>query len=142
MRLTEQSQTRVLIVDDDIEVRDLLTQLLVSEGYQVNCAANGLEAFVYLRNKQHPDLILLDLRLPIMDGWEFLERRTQYPSIAAIPVMVLTGDREAKHRAAMLGVISCLTKPVDVDLLLDTACLVTSKATRYKRTFGSIEKRG
>ena len=112
---------RVLVVDDDPDVRELMSQLLELEGHQVQGAADGEEALACLRRGPRPDAILLDLRMPGMNGWEFRAAQLADPELASIPVYVLTADRtsdvEDLHALRAAGFFH---KPLDVDALLDT----------------------
>src|SRR5262245_16483221 len=83
----------VLIVEDDADLRDMMAQLLALEGFQTMAVSNGREALDYLRNLHNgdaPDLILLDLMMPEMDGWEFRRHQQADPKLADVPVVVLT----------------------------------------------------
>jgi CheY-like chemotaxis protein len=106
----------ILVVDDDAAVREALTQLLELEGYRVTPAANGLEALNLLRNKQAASLVLLDLMMPVMDGWAFLAERARDPTLAAIPVIVISA---ATQRGDRLDTVACLRKPIDPEALLE-----------------------
>ncbi|MBV8451457.1 MAG: response regulator [Deltaproteobacteria bacterium] len=102
----------VLIVEDDTEMRNTLAALLEKDGREVVTAGNGQEAFERLSDVPRPCLILLDLVMPRMDGWEFLRRQSADPLIAKIPTIVLSGSTlpaGAKHQ---------LAKPVDAERLL------------------------
>ena len=111
----------ILIVDDDYNIRDALTQILEDEGYYVSSATNGLDAITQLRNNSDlPCLILLDLSMPIMNGWEFRDVQQQDPALARIPVVVLSADRSAQHKAASIHANGYLQKPVDITILIDT----------------------
>lgn len=102
----------VLIIEDERTTRDSLTELLGKDGRAIIGAADGQEALERLTEMPRPCLILLDLSMPRMDGWEFLRRQSADPSIAGIPTIVLSGSAlpaGAKHQ---------LAKPVDVDRLL------------------------
>jgi CheY-like chemotaxis protein len=101
----------VLIIEDEVMARDVLIELLRKEGREFVTAGDGQEAIQCLAKGSRPRLILLDLMMPRMDGWEFLRRQSADPSIANIPTIVLSGSElpaGAKHQ---------LTKPVDVDRL-------------------------
>jgi len=108
----------VLIVEDDADLRDMMAQLLSLEGFQTATVANGREALEYLRHGAIPDLILLDLMMPVMDGWEFRAVQMRDPMLAAIPVMVITADASARSRANSLGVQGYMTKPIQFPQLL------------------------
>jgi CheY-like chemotaxis protein len=101
----------VLIVEDDVKTRDVLIDLLEKDGREIVTAGNGQEAMERLAKVPRPRVILLDLMMPRMDGWEFLRRQSADPSIASISTIVLSDSKlpaGAKHQ---------LSKPVDVDRL-------------------------
>ena len=81
----------VLVVDDDAALRGLLCRFLENEAFLTSVAANGAEALAYLRNGGEPDVILLDLRMPVMDGWTFRQEQLRTERFAKIPVVVLAG---------------------------------------------------
>jgi CheY-like chemotaxis protein len=109
----------VLIVEDDADLREMMAQLLTLEGYQIETVANGREALRYLNEAPRPDVILLDLMMPIMDGWEFRRRQQDDPVLADVPVIVLTALDQALARAADLDGVDFLKKPLDFDRLLE-----------------------
>jgi two-component system chemotaxis response regulator CheY len=91
MVLLDPGNRTVLIVEDDEQVRDAIAEALMDEGYTVRIAGNGREALEALRaTSQRPRLILLDLMMPVMDGWEFLRERERQPSLAEIPVCAVS----------------------------------------------------
>jgi CheY-like chemotaxis protein len=106
----------VLLVEDDVGARDALSDILRDEGYAVATAGNGREALDYLERQGTPCLILLDLVMPVMDGWEFRRRQLAAPALATIPVVVLTAT--AGEGVPALAAIDILRKPVDFDALL------------------------
>ncbi len=109
---------RILVVDDDDTIRELVVMALADEGYQTAMACHGAEALAELR-RQPADLILLDMRMPIMDGWTFAQT---YHAAAGphAPVVVLTADRNASAAAATVGAVGYLAKPFELDHLLAT----------------------
>ncbi len=107
----------ILIVEDDADLREMMAQLLTLEGYRAETVANGRDALDYLHRGDRPDLILLDLMMPIMDGWEFRRRQREDPALADVPVVVLSALDQT--RAADLGGTAFLKKPLDFDRLLD-----------------------
>jgi CheY-like chemotaxis protein len=109
----------VLIVEDDADLREMMAQLLTLEGYQTETVANGREALNYLHGAPRPDVILLDLMMPIMDGWEFRKRQQDDPALADVPVIVLTALDQAQARAGDLNGVDFLKKPLDFDRLLE-----------------------
>jgi CheY-like chemotaxis protein len=84
----------ILVVDDEAEIRQLISAVLTEEGYTVAQATNGREALAYLRAAPTlPCVILLDLMMPIMNGWEFLRARQNYPLLATIPTVAISAVR-------------------------------------------------
>jgi CheY-like chemotaxis protein len=107
----------VLVVDDDEEVRRLLAEVLESEGYEVAAAGDGEEALEYLRTHHPPALILLDLRMPRMDGWEFRAQQDRDPALSVIPVVVVTGVHDAELLEGAGDAI--VPKPFDLRALMN-----------------------
>jgi signal transduction histidine kinase len=108
----------LLVIEDDADIREALDGLLSTEGFRVTGCSNGLEALEVLRASPKPDLILLDLMMPIMDGWQFRVAQKDDPELANIPVLALSADSTAK--AAAIDAEAYLRKPVDYDTLIDT----------------------
>lgn len=109
----------ILVVDDDLGIRDFLSQLLEEEGYNVRTASNGQEAMTHLRQSVPPPcLVFLDLTMPVMDGWEFRAAQMKDEHLQQVPVVVLTADGHAKDKAAALGVPDFVQKPVNLPRLL------------------------
>ncbi len=107
----------ILVVDDDAELREVLGEQLEHAGYRVLAAGDGADALACVRRGPAPSLILLDLDMPVMDGWSLLVERERHPELSAIPVLVLSGQRDVADRLAALHV-SVLVKPVAPDRLL------------------------
>lgn len=109
----------VLVVDDEPQIRSLAEMTLVAYGYRVQVAANGQEAIRRLQETP-PDVILLDLHMPVMDGWEFRaeQKRLADQRLAEIPVVLLTAEDHATHHAARLQAVGVLKKPVELGSLL------------------------
>ena len=105
--------TCVLIVDDERDIRDAIAELLSEEGYEVHGASDGAEALTKARDF-HPGLVLLDLMMPGMDGWEFRDRQRVDPELAGIPVVVLS----ALGRVPGVDAAAYLQKPFELDDLL------------------------
>ena len=108
----------VLIVDDEDDLRESLAAVLEAEGYSVIEADNGETALRRLEDPTAVCLILLDLFMPIMNGWTFRQRQLGNPDLAAIPVVVISADAAAARRATALGVVDAIAKPLDLDRLL------------------------
>ena len=119
--------THVLIVDDDPGVRELLDSLLQHHGYSTQTACHGSEALARATH-QPPGLVVLDLVMPVMDGWQFRERQLQTPAIANIPVICVTADREASRSGEVLGA-PCLMKPVNLDIVMAAVRSACGKGT-------------
>jgi CheY-like chemotaxis protein len=111
----------VLVVDDEVDIRTAMTEVLEEEGYEVYAAGDGQEGLDRLREKQ-PSVILLDLMMPGMSGWEFRRAQQREPEVSDIPVIVLT----AMGRAPFIEAQSFLEKPFDLDTLLDEVRRLTS----------------
>jgi CheY-like chemotaxis protein len=109
---------RILIIDDDFVTQEMMSTLLASSGYRVAAACNGQDAFERLNTYEKPDLILLDLKMPVMDGSHFCQARQQDKALAAIPVVILSGLPDVEKQAARLGAAGYLQKPVDIVTLL------------------------
>ena len=110
----------ILIVEDDADIRDALTQILEFEGYRVMGVSNGLEALEYLRGTKSPGLILLDLMMPVMDGWQFRSEQQKDEHLSGIPVIVVSADGRVYQKSAAIGAAGYLKKPVELELLLET----------------------
>jgi CheY-like chemotaxis protein len=104
----------VLIVEDHCASRDVLKQLIEKDGRAVLTAGDGRDALKRARSIPHPSLILLDLSMPRMNGWEFLQHKTADRTIAGIPTIVLSGS----PTDLPAGATDHLTKPVDIERLL------------------------
>ncbi len=108
----------VLVVDDDKNVCELIKASLASGGYSSVTAANGREALDYLkRTAERPGLILLDLMMPEMTGWEFRRRQQEDPAIADIPVAIITGLPGVEDKVSAIGAVDVLYKPSKVETL-------------------------
>jgi CheY-like chemotaxis protein len=116
----------VLVVDDDPDILQTLGLCLTTEGYRVLMAANGREALDLLQ-RERPSVILLDLMMPVMDGWQFvaeLEQRGQRD----VPLLILSADRAVQGHAQQLGASGHLAKPFDLDELLGKVQQLTGGA--------------
>ena len=108
--------TRVLVVDDDPSILDTVTSILATEGYQVKSAGGGAEALA-LVSTWGPTLVLLDMRMPLMDGWAVA--RALRESGSKVPIVVMTAAENAKRWAEEIDAAGHLAKPFDLDELLD-----------------------
>src|SRR6516225_112735 len=113
----------VLIVEDDPDMREMLSTLLATEGFYAVGAEDGLEALHVLRTVRHrapdtPCLVLLDLKIPRFGGNEFRRAQLGDPTVAAVPVAVISGAVDLEARARDLGAVASVSKPIDVENLL------------------------
>lgn len=103
----------VLIVDDDLSTREIVSLLLTDEGFRVTTAGDGAAALEMLRRGERPDLILLDLMMPILDGWQFRHEQLCDPQLADIPVIICSATRRTGQNDNGLHALACLDKPVE-----------------------------
>jgi len=115
--VTHANQRPILVVDDDEVILSTLALFLADEGYVVVVAGNGQEA-LERAEREHPRLILLDMKMPVMDGWAFAAAYRERPGPHA-PIIVMTAARDARGRAAEIAADGFLAKPFDLDRLLD-----------------------
>jgi len=119
-RLVEKSHAhRILVVEDNGSTRDSLLLLLEGEGFEAEGVENGREALRLLRSGYGACLILLDLMMPVMDGWAFRVEQRHDQHLADIPVVVLTATLDPAGEADRLGAVAGLPKPLDIERLLD-----------------------
>ena len=109
----------ILIVEDDVDLAQVAAEVLQAAGYRTAIAANGHEALNLLRTNNHADLILLDMMMPVMDGWKFREEQRKLPELASIPVVVVTADGDARGKATSIQAAGHIAKPITIDSLLD-----------------------
>src|SRR5215472_3971469 len=112
----------ILVVDDDEAIRQVIAEVLREEGYDVVCAENGVQALAELGKPEQPDLVLLDLMMPVMSGWEVLEHLEAKDKLANVPIVVVSAMTAP-------GVCEHLAKPIDLEDLLSTVGRLT-EATR------------
>ncbi len=110
---------RILVVDDDYDMQDAISESLETEGHETTCVSNGREALDYLRSGNPVCVILLDLMMPVMNGWEFRERQLESSELASIPVVVVTADGRASEKARQLSADGFLRKPLLATELLN-----------------------
>jgi CheY-like chemotaxis protein len=111
----------ILIVDDSLDNQTLLDLIFTSKGYEVHCASNGAEALLLLKELSIlPDLILLDARMPVMDGYEFRIEQKKTDRLKNIPVLVMTGDTDLKMAHDMLNPLGVLIKPLQIQSVINS----------------------
>ncbi len=115
---------RVLVIEDEVDIRQVLAYALADEGYHVDEASNG-EAALELIERQHPDVIILDMKMPGIDGSEFARRyRERYGNRASI--ILLTAALDAARPGMDIGVDSYIPKPLDLDVLVERVAALAS----------------
>jgi CheY-like chemotaxis protein len=119
--MATECRREVLVVDDDSDIREIVADLLVAEGFEVAQADNGRRALDAVATHR-PDAIVLDLMMPVMSGWEFLEERRHSTALGSIPVVIVS----ASEVGTAGDVSAVLSKPFDGRVLLDTLKRVTA----------------
>jgi CheY-like chemotaxis protein len=120
----------ILIVEDEPDLREGLAALFADEGYRVSTSSDGAAALACLRQGARPSLVLLDLMMPVMDGWQFRAHLLADPSLAHIPVVVLSGVVLDDTEAGTLRAVACIRKPIRFSVLLG---LVAAALSRHDR---------
>jgi len=118
------SPGNVLIVEDDPDTREMVRQLLAMHGFYALAAADGLEALHLLRAVRHrapdaPCLVLLDLAMPRLSGKEFRRSQLGDPTVASVPIAVMSGASDLQQRAEAMGAVATLAKPLDINALIE-----------------------
>jgi CheY-like chemotaxis protein len=112
-------KARILVVEDSADFKEFLKLFLGVEGYSVVCASNGREALDYLRSSDDlPDLILLDMMMPVMDGYQFRMEQKGDPRLSKIPVIGMSAAERDRHEKDDMVLAEMLLKPMEVDTLL------------------------
>ena len=131
----------VLVVDDEPGVRHVARILLSHSGYDVVVARHGKDALARLNDKR-PDLIVLDLHMPVMNGWQFRaeQRRLESP-LASVPVLLMTGEADADACAAALDAVGVVRKPFAASALLDAVgAALRPRGTRDPGAIGALTR--
>ena len=114
-------QRRILVVEDDPDIRDTVQEILVTAGYSVEVASNGQEALDCLRAARRqglPDLVLLDLMMPVKDGVAFREEQERDPRLSAVHVVIMSADAQIEEKRRRMHVHAAIKKPFDIVTLL------------------------
>lgn len=110
----------VLVVDDDGDIREVLGDLLTTEGFSVASASNGEKALMWLRSSGRPSVILLDLMMPVMNGRAFRQAQLADPNLAELPVIVMSASENLLGLNSEFEGVPRLPKPIEVDELLES----------------------
>lgn len=125
-RPVESGPASVLLVEDDLPIRDSLGEALTEEGFDVSTAGNGAEALERLRSGRRPSVIVLDLMMPVMDGWDFRQQQLGDPALRDIPVVVVSAVGFSGEKIRLqFGDVAVFSKPVaylDLLVVLRRAC--------------------
>lgn len=118
----EMAQKHILIIEDDIDLRESFQLILETAGYSVVEAINGQHALDMLQSSTGdlPGLILLDLMMPVMDGYQFREWQRAHPTFSQIPVVVMSADGHVEEKAARIGANDFLKKPASMQQIVET----------------------
>lgn len=111
---------KVLVVDDDDDLRESLTMLLTLEGFNAEGVSNGREALDYLRTHAPPCVIVLDLMMPVMSGAEFRAEQLRDDTLASIPVLVLSASHDGRQQAEALRAIGYFPKPLPLEAFFES----------------------
>jgi CheY-like chemotaxis protein len=108
----------IMVIDDDVDLREAVLEALEEEGYHTIGYGNGRDALEGLRRQDRPDLILLDLMMPTMNGWQFRAEQMQDAGLATIPVVVMTASRQ--FDPGSIDALEYVQKPLSLETLLET----------------------
>jgi len=118
--LADQLMKTILLIEDDDDLRESMVELLAAHGYRALAVSNGSEGLDWLQANPPPCLILLDLMLPVMSGWEFRRQQLADYKLSAIPTVVLSGISDLAQESRRLHAIAFLSKPIDFQSLYET----------------------
>jgi len=124
------AEIRLLLIEDDTSIRLALADMLGDEGFAVTTAINGRAALDQLRHAPPPDVILLDLMMPVMDGWEFRVEQRSDPMLSSIPLLAMSADLSAKARA--IAADGYVRKPIDFPEMLRQLHGVVGRAAKQR----------
>lgn len=111
---------KLMIIEDSMDIQLILKDLFTGEGYEVSCASNGQEALDLLNSAEElPQLILLDLMMPVMDGFQFRDHQTKDSRLSHIPVFIMSADTNIQTKKIRTAAVQAFKKPVDIDQLLE-----------------------
>lgn len=110
---------KILIVEDDTSIRELLTEILEDEGYKVSASANGIEGLKVLE-KNIPDLIIMDIMMPIMDGFAFRSEMLKNAHLKTIPILAMSAQSQGIEKLEAFGLTNFINKPIELNHLLET----------------------
>ncbi len=130
--MTSNPKPVVLLVEDDDDLRNAVADVLHEEGYELAHARHGEEALAMLRRRRGFCVILLDMRMPVMGGMEFLRAQMRDSKISSIPVVAFSADARDREEALALGISGSLSKPVDILQLLEAVASLCGDPDRLE----------
>lgn len=113
-------QRQIMVIEDSVVVRELLTHIMANEGYEVIGFSDAIEALHYMESAPPPQLILLDMVLPYMGADQFLQARAQQPGFCDVPVAIISSYSREEAQISLAGTVAYLQKPIDLSLLMTT----------------------
>jgi CheY-like chemotaxis protein len=122
---------RILVVEDDDDIREVMQEVLTGEGFNVDVAKDGIDALTQLEIGASLPLILLDMMMPRMDGETFLKVLRSKPALADAPVVVISGNAAAREKAGQFRAVACLVKPFELDEMLGLVRRITRCEDRH-----------
>jgi CheY-like chemotaxis protein len=130
----EKKSAHILVVEDDPDIRESVVEILEDDGHVVTSAGDGREALDALQSASPaPDLILLDLMMPVMSGYQFREEQLKLPAFASIPVLIVTADVNARSKVESLKAAGFVQKPLKIRQLLDLVDQLVAARARPSR---------
>lgn len=130
--MMQSSHKRILVIDDSADIQALLTLFLEAKGYTIECRSNGEEALTFLNSDNHmPDVILVDLQMPIMNGFTFLNFKRQIAKVREIPTVIMTGEEDTAILRLQTSHAEILKKPLTLKSVLaaiDQSCPSAARA--------------
>ena len=114
----ESSVRRILIIEDEEDIREILKEFFEGEGYEVLTAIHGKDAFRVLEETEKPNIILVDLMMPVMSGEEFIEKKKVHPHFVGIPTIIMSADYRTKAKAQSLNIKWAISKPLELTSLI------------------------
>lgn len=113
------NKKQILVIEDDRDIRESIVELLEYEQFDVISAVNGQEGLALLRSGAKPNLILLDLMMPVMDGFQFRKEQSNSPEFSNIPVIIMTADGHVEAKKDLVGAVNFIRKPLSIDSALE-----------------------
>jgi CheY-like chemotaxis protein len=118
--MNDNHHKHALIIDDSLDMQELLRLLLESKGYEIDCTSNGEEALELLNSSHRlPNVILLDLRMPVMNGLDFLNLKRESPRLKDIPIIMMTGENDVHSLIEQSELLEIITKPLSMSSILN-----------------------